>query len=854
MMIKKIKKVMICIIVAALTMTQTPQIAKARSSSSSDNGDGTFTNPNVYLDVPDIDMIRVGENYYMVSTTMHMSPGCPILKSTDLVNWETVNYVFDRLTDSDAANLVNGKSMYGAGQWAASIKYHNNMYYVAFNSNTTGTAYIFSTDDIENGSWERVELGKSYHDCALFWDDANDGACYLVYGNNTIQYVELNDDLSGVKSGGRSGVMFEGNIDENGKDLFPGAGGLGNEGSHVYYKDGYYYVFTINAHPNVRTEVVHRSSVFPGTNADWQTRIVLKTRFDNFGINNLGNGVAQGGIIDTTSGEWYCYMFQDHDGIGRVPVLTKLTWTKDGWPAAGENGDTKTVANIMDIPGIPSGKKTLVKSDEFYNDAVHKQYEAVQAVNTEEADYNGSNLDMCWEWNHNPDNTKWSLTEREGYLRLYTAGTAKGWLNARNTLTQRTYGPTSSYAISMDVSNMNSGDIAGLGGLANKYGYVGVRCNDDGTKEIIMVDGSDNSGANNADAAVSEAVACENDTVYLKADFLFADTEKEYDQMDFYYSYNGKTWNKIGTSAHTKYDIVPMFMGIRVGIFNYATTNEGGYVDVDYFHVTSELTGENEYMGDASAELKVSADNDTISLYMDNITSSDYAGIKASIVLPKELNVRSVDYNTAAIKNGEGSYTYENGRLILNVKGKNVTFDAANRLFATIHVKSNTSVTSDKAGKIKTDYIYVDDGYIDYNVSNCNPDIIIKTYVPDPTTQTDNPPVQSVTAPPDNSSSASPFVTKVTLAKVKGISAKKKGLKKAVVKWKKVSGAEKYEVIYSADKKMKKAVKKLSVKKTTVTIKKLKNKKTYYVKVRACAKNSDGSMSYGKYSAKKKVK
>ena len=406
----------------------------------------------------------------------------------------------------------------------------------------------------------------------------------------------------------------------------------------------------------------------------------------------------------------------------------------------------------------------------------------------------------------------------------------------------------------MDVSNMNSGDIAGLGGLANKYGYVGVRCNDDGTKEIIMVDGSDNSGANNADAAVSEAVACENDTVYLKADFLFADTEKEYDQMDFYYSYNGKTWNKIGTSAHTKYDIVPMFMGIRVGIFNYATTNEGGYVDVDYFHVTSELTGENEYMGDASAELKVSADNDTISLYMDNITSSDYAGIKASIVLPKELNVRSVDYNTAAIKNGEGSYTYENGRLILNVKGKNVTFDAANRLFATIHVKSNTSVTSDKAGKIKTDYIYVDDGYIDYNVSNCNPDIIIKTYVPNPTTQTDNPPVQSVTAPPDNSSSASPFVTKVTLAKVKGISAKKKGLKKAVVKWKKVSGAEKYEVIYSADKKMKKAVKKLSVKKTTVTIKKLKNKKTYYVKVRACAKNSDGSMSYGKYSAKKKVK
>ncbi len=109
---------MIYAIVAVLSMTQMPQTVKARSSSTSDIGDGTFFNPNIYSDVPDMDMIRVGENYYMVSTTMHMSPGCPILKSTDLVNWETVNYVFDRLDDSDAANLINGRNMYGAGQWA----------------------------------------------------------------------------------------------------------------------------------------------------------------------------------------------------------------------------------------------------------------------------------------------------------------------------------------------------------------------------------------------------------------------------------------------------------------------------------------------------------------------------------------------------------------------------------------------------------------------------------------------------------------------------------------------------------------------------------------------------------------
>lgn len=730
--VKLLKQAVATLMTAAMVITIAGATVEARSSSSSDNGDGTFTNPNVYLDVPDIDMIRVDENYYMVSTTMHMSPGCPILKSTDLVNWETCNYVYDRLADSDAANLTNGKDMYGAGQWAASIKYYNERYYVAFNSNTTGTAYIFSTDDIENGSWDRVALGKGYHDCALFHDENGDGKYYLVYGNNTIQYVELEDDLSGVKQGGKSGVMFVGNIGEDGKSIFSNTGGLGNEGSHVYYKDGYYYVFTINNHPGKRTEVVHRSEVFPGKDSDWTTRVVLETSFDNYGVNYGGNGVAQGGIIDTVDGDWYCYLFQDHDGVGRVPVLTKLTWGEDGWPAAGENGDTKTVKNIMDMPGTSTGRKTLVKSDEFYNDAAHRQFESDPLVTSEEAEYNGSNLDLCWEWNHNPDNQKWSLTERNGYLRLHTVGTAKGWLSARNTLTQRTYGPTSSYSVSMDVSNMSQGDIAGIGGLANKYGYVGVKYDNDGQKKIIMVDGSKNSGAHNADAAIAESVNCENDLVYLKADFKFADETKEYDQMNFYYSYDGVNWTKIGTTATTAYDINPMFMGIRVGIFNYATTGEGGYVDVDYFHVTDELTGENEYVGDAAAELKVNTvpgivgGTSEAKLYIDNIPGLGNAKIKASIVIPEGISVSGVEFNNTAIKNGLSSYTFENGRLILNVTGKDITFDAADKLFASLTLKSDKDCESDIKTSIKTDFIQVDDGYTDYNVSSCSPEITIK--------------------------------------------------------------------------------------------------------------------------------
>ncbi len=532
-------------------------------TTSSDNGDGTFSNPNIYLDVPDTDIIRVGNIFYMVSTTMHMSPGCPIMKSTDLVNWETITYVYETLDDSDEANLKNGKDMYGNGQWAASLKEHNGKFYVAFNSNTTGTAYVFSTDDIENGTWNRATLGHSYHDCGLFWDDATDGACYLVYGNDIIRYVELEKDASAVKPNGREGILFEGNIAEDGSDVYSRNDSLKNEGTHVYYRNGYYYVFTINALSGRRNEIVHRSTVFPGTNEDWTARIVLDTCFDNYGLNIWGNGVAQGGIVDTEDGKWYCFLFQDHGAVGRVPVLTELIWTEDGWPAAGVNGDTKTVPAIMSIPGTSTGIKSLVTSDEFDSET----------------------LDLCWQWNHNPDNSKWSLTERDSHLRLYTTGTAKGWLSARNTLTQRTFGPACSFSASFDVSNMVAGDVAGLGGLANRYGYVGIKCYEDSSKKVIMVDGSNNKGAHNTDADIAEAIDCTTNIVYLKADFIFADENTHYDKMNFFYSFDNVTWNRIGTTATTAYDISPMFMGVRVALFNYATINEGGYVDIDHFHM-----------------------------------------------------------------------------------------------------------------------------------------------------------------------------------------------------------------------------------------------------------------------------
>src|SRR5665647_1513096 len=138
-------------------------------------------NPIIYSDVPDMSMVRVGDMYYMSSTTMHMSPGVPILKSKDLVNWKIENYAYDVLDTIDELTLKDGKNTYGKGSWASSIRYHNGSYYVSTFAQTTGKTYVYSTKDIEKGRWIESSFKPNYHDNSLFFDD--DGRIYMIYGN-----------------------------------------------------------------------------------------------------------------------------------------------------------------------------------------------------------------------------------------------------------------------------------------------------------------------------------------------------------------------------------------------------------------------------------------------------------------------------------------------------------------------------------------------------------------------------------------------------------------------------------------------------------------------------------------------
>jgi beta-xylosidase len=502
------------------------------------------TNPIIFADVPDMSMIRVGKNYYMSSTTMHMNPGVPIMKSTDLVNWKLINYAYDTLADMPELNLTEGKNAYSKGSWASSLRYHKGMYYVTTFAYTTGETYIFKTKDIEKGNWQRISFKPAYHDNSLFFDD--DGKVYLIHNAERLKIVELNEDLTGVKQGVPERVLIENASAPTGKEV-----GLGAEGSQLYKINGKYYLFNICApRGGMRTVIIHRAD---NINGPWEGRVGLQDR-----------GIAQGGLIDTPDGHWFSYLFRDYAAVGRVPYLVPVKW-EDGWPVLGVNGK---VPETLDLPASTGLIPNLVASDEFKR----KKGEA--------------KLPLVWQWNHNPDNKLWSIKERKGYLRLKTARIDTVFTQVRNILTQRTIGPTCTGSTLLDVSKMKEGDFAGLCAFQKKYGQVGVKV-ENGQKSIVMVSaGSDK-------PIEVQQIPLTQKYLYLKIDCDFTGMNDEAnnlwalngkDEAKFSYSLDGKVWNPIGNMLKMKYDI-PHFMGYRFGLFNYATKNTGGYVDFDWFRI-----------------------------------------------------------------------------------------------------------------------------------------------------------------------------------------------------------------------------------------------------------------------------
>ena len=502
-------------------------------------------NPMLWADVPDPDIIRVGDTFYLVSTTMHLMPGAPIMKSKDLKNWETVGYIFDRLTDSPKYDLQEGTA-YGRGQWATSLKYHKGRFYALLAPNEQGPmgdTYIFTAEKAE-GPWTILSRMRHFHDCSLFFDD--DDRVYVVYG--TGEMMELKADLSDVIEGTHQQI-FQREEDEKGI----------LEGSRVIKHNGKYYLLMIShvyEPGRHRREVCYRADDIHGP---WEKQVILESEFGGFSYE------AQGTIVDTQDGDWYGIIFQDRGGVGRVLTVMPCRWI-NGWPMLGdENGKVPN-----EVRPLKSGEPetSIVKADDFSD----------------------TKLGLHWQWNHNPIDKAWSLSERPGFLRLKTNRIVQNLYLAPNTLTQRMEGPQCCGAIEMDLSKMKDGDRAGLAAFNSDTGALTIKKN--GKKLVLEMSEQKvelterEKAVTNVEEKVIESIELKQQKIWLRIDADFRPTGGRFggtDTATFYYSLDGEQWTKIGSDYRMSFDWRRFFMGSKFAIFCYATKKAGGYVDIDDF-------------------------------------------------------------------------------------------------------------------------------------------------------------------------------------------------------------------------------------------------------------------------------
>ncbi|WP_437299728.1 glycoside hydrolase family 43 protein [Sorangium sp. So ce426] len=498
----------------------------------------TYSNPLIWQDLPDLEVIRVDDAYYYTASTFHHAPGAPLLRSYDLVHWEYVSHSVPLLDVDPSYDLGRDRS-YVNGIWASTLQYRksNKTFYWMGCMHNKGGGWVFTAKSPE-GPWEKHK-GGCYYDMGLLIDD--DDTMYVAYGNNTISVAQLSaDGFSQVKNQ----VVFQtpGNI----------SGPL--EGSRIIKKDGDYYIFTTQY---ANGEYVLRST--SGPFGPYELR-PFAVKLPYAGAPGSGGAPHQGGVVQTQNGDWYYLGFNDSYPAGRIPVMAPMTWT-DGWPSLtlvdGKWGGT------YPFPNLPCGSnrvKPPVTKDTFAEATLRPE----------------------WEWNHNPDGTKWSSGAG---LTLQTATVTSDLYAARNTLTRRIEGPVSIATIELDHSKMQNGDVAGLAALRDMSAWIGVK-KANGATRVVMTNGvnMNTSWATTSTGTEVASADVSGNTIWLRVEANVR-TDNGGAQARFSYSTDGARFtslgNTLGMNKNWQY-----FLGYRFGIFNYATQSLGGSVKVASFEVT----------------------------------------------------------------------------------------------------------------------------------------------------------------------------------------------------------------------------------------------------------------------------
>jgi beta-xylosidase len=526
-----------------------PATGLSTATWTADNGNGTFTNPLFYDEFSDPDLIRVGDWFYLTGTTMHAMPGLPVLRSRDLVNWEFLSYAVDKLDFGPAYRLEDGKSIYGQGIWAPSLRYRNGTFYIFSNVNGRATQVFSATDP--RGPWTRREMKRSLHDLSVLFDD--DGTAWVVWDHQRMHLAQLTDDLTDIVPGTE-------------KVLFAQDAGMG-EGAHFYKIQGKYYILSANYAGGFRMPAARADKV----DGPYEVNQAI-SRDEDFGMAKgyrladnktptaivppdpsarNANSLHQGGIVLTPAGEWWGFSMQDFNSVGRLLSLAPITW-KDGWPYFG-------------LPGnLGRNPRTWVKPKTAAPSPVTVPY-------ARSDDFSAPALQPVWQWNHVPVDGQWSLTERPGFLRLHALPATSFW-QARDSLTQRAIGPRSSPTVTLDASGLADGDVAGLALLSLPYATLGVEKTDTGL-QLALYDQA-------RDRTVRVPLPAAATRVMLRADCDFL-TE----QARFSWSVDGKTFTPIG-AAFTMVFQLKTFQGVRYALFDYNRAGKaGGYADFDSIDV-----------------------------------------------------------------------------------------------------------------------------------------------------------------------------------------------------------------------------------------------------------------------------
>lgn len=485
----------------------------------SDQGDGTYRNPVLFADYPDPDIIRVGDDFYFVSTTFANAPGVTILHSKDLVNWNIVTHVISRLDGDPRYDLKDGGD-YRHGFYAASLRRHNGLFYLAVTPVGHKTR-IYRSARID-GPWTYKELDREAFDPALFIDA--DGTAYLgtsIGSDGTVTLLTLNDDLSAVTA---AKVTYY---------------NKGAEGSKIVRHKGFYYLF--NAIPGKLAMTVSRSRSLWGP---WETKPSIDDKV----------GGHQGAIVDMPDGSWYGFVMVDAGAIGRMTNISPIFW-KDDWPWWGTPDKPDVVPDRSPKPIAGHAFAEPPSSDDFAS----------------------PKLGLQWQWNHNPDDSRWSLTQRPGFLRLHATQADGIWI-ARNTLTQKAQGPRMRAIVKLDTAGIKAGDLCGLGSFGKFNAQLSVVGGANGARSLRMQLTESTQSGPRTDIRVP-AFPITGRTLWLRTDMDF-DTK----QGRVGYSLDNRTWKDVGAAFPLAFDWrTGTFQGQQIAISCYNPAPTGGYLDVDSF-------------------------------------------------------------------------------------------------------------------------------------------------------------------------------------------------------------------------------------------------------------------------------